>query len=59
MYDMNKHDASMFRTSSHHSRIFKILMLGSGIHMRSHIGKTIGLLICAVSVPAKNCILAQ
>jgi hypothetical protein len=59
MYGMNKHDACTFRTSSHPSRIFKILMLGGGIHTRSHIGETIGLLVCAISVPAENCISAQ
>jgi hypothetical protein len=59
MYVMNKHDACTFHTSSHSSRIFKILTLGGGIHTRSHIGETIGLLACAVSVPTENCILAQ
>jgi hypothetical protein len=59
MYDMNKHDACMFRTSSHPSRIFKILTLGGGLHTRYHIGKTIGLLVYAVSVPVENYILAQ
>jgi hypothetical protein len=34
-------------------------MLGGGIHTLSHIGKTIGLLVYAVSVPAENLILAQ
>jgi hypothetical protein len=28
-------------------------------YIRSHIGKTIGLLVCAVSVPVENLILAQ
>jgi hypothetical protein len=34
-------------------------MLGGGIHMLSHIGETIGLLVYAVSVPTKNLISAQ
>jgi hypothetical protein len=54
MYDMNKHDACTFHTSSHPSRILKFLTLGGGIHTLSHIGKTISLLICAVSVPAED-----
>jgi hypothetical protein len=34
-------------------------MLGGGIHTLPHIGETISLLDCAVSVPAENLILAQ
>jgi hypothetical protein len=35
------------------------LTLGGGIHTLSHIGETIGILVCAVSVPAEDYILAQ
>jgi hypothetical protein len=59
MYDMNKYDACTFRMSSHPSRTLEFFMLGDGKHMLSHIGETISLLVCAVSVPVENCISAH